>query len=354
MRRELLQVHPRLLAWLRSDAGWPALPLTLRARLAWQAAWGGWNSRLGQQALASESPALRDPVFVLGPWRSGSTAMHELLVAATGLPTPLTWQCMNATAFLLGRPPRNEALSARPMDGLPVGALSPQEDEFALLSLGGDSLYRAFWQPQRASELLPLLQAEHWQAHAADWLPLWETFLHGVLHTLKRVDEPLLLKSPNHSLRWVALRQRFPQARAVWMLREAEAVYRSNLKMWRQMATLHGLHAAPAGALEALLAAALQALALALLEAMVAPQPPVLVWQSRLRESPRETLQEVCAQLALPADTEGPAFQAALATVAQGRADRYEPTPLSAEAAAAVAALDSAQAEAWAVFSARR
>ena len=97
--------------------------------------------------------------------------MHELLTAATGWPTPLTWQCMNATAFqLLPAPPAQSGV-ARPMDGLEISPLSPQEDEFALLSLGVDSAYRGFLMPERLPELLHTLDPAYWQRHAATWLP---------------------------------------------------------------------------------------------------------------------------------------------------------------------------------------
>jgi len=341
---QLLQLNRELLQWLRTDGAWRALPLARRARLHWMAALASLNQRLAGAQLR-DAPPLQDPVFVLGPWRSGSTVMHELLVAASGLPTPQTWQCMNAPAFLLSRPPAAGRREARPMDGLTVGADSPQEDEFALLSLGADSLYRAFWQPARSAELLPLLRAGHWQEQP-QWLAPWERFLQGVLQSLGRPGEALLLKSPNHSLRWAALRQRFPQARAVWMLRDAAAVYHSNLKMWRQMVALHGLTPAPEGVLEALIADALQALAAALESAMRDARPPHLVWQQRLREAPRELLVEVCAALQLPC-TQGAAFDQALEQAAQGRADRYEGQQLPAAAAAAVARLDAVQAAAW-------
>lgn len=347
---ELILTRP-LLAWLRQGPRWADLGWTKRARMNWLARLGSVNAGLTAQLL-QDAPPLRDPVFVLGPWRSGSTVMHELLVAASGLPTPQTWQCMNAPAFLLGRAPQTAQAEARPMDGLPVSAQSPQEDEFGLLSLGSASLYRAFWQPERSAELMPLLRSAYW-LQDCEWLPPWETFLQAVLQSQGRAGEALLLKSPNHSLRWAAMRQRFPAARAVWMLRDAEAVYRSNLKMWGQMAALHGLGAAPEDALNALIVAALHALAEALREAMRAATPH-LVWQQQLRETPRETVSETCAALQLPCALDTPAFAAALQATAQGRSERYPEQDLGTAARDAIAALDAAQAEAWSAFSDRR
>ena len=106
-----LALTPPLLAWLRQDPSWSSLPWAWRAAQRWRAAWSGLNARQSE-ALANPAIPLQDPVFIVGPWRSGTTVMHELLTAATGCATPLTWQCMNAPAFrLASRPPNHVAIA---------------------------------------------------------------------------------------------------------------------------------------------------------------------------------------------------------------------------------------------------
>ncbi len=330
-----------LRAWLREDPAWAALPWQRRARLAWAAQWGSWNAALSNALHPPEKPSLA-PIFVLGPWRSGSTAMHELLARAAHLPCPRTWHCMNAAAFALGAPPASDRGQARPMDGLPIYAQSPQEDEFALLTLGAESVYRGFWQPQRLHALLPLLKASHWQRHR-EWLAPWDAFLSHVARLEGRNDRPLLLKSPNHTFRWPAIRQHFPSARAVWMLRDGQAVFHSNRKMWRQMAHLHGLQTVDGDALDRFLVAALLSSAEALRQALRNDDPIVVVTQSRLREHPADEVRRVCEWLELPLDEGG--LAAGIHSVAGGREERYS-GPLPPDALRAVAELDAAQSEA--------
>ena len=241
MSRALLAGSRPLLAWLRAHPSWRALPLALRSRIAWQAQWGSLNARLAAASAPAAVP-LRDPLLIAGPWRSGTTVMHELLTAATGWPTPRTWQCMNACAFQLGRPASGNAVLARPMDGLAIRADSPQEDEFALLTLGVDSAYRAFWMPQRLDELTYTLDPDWWLAHPR-WLESWEAFLQGVLRAEAgdRGDRRLILKSPNHTYRLRAIRARYPSVQVVWMARRATDVFLSNRKMWRSMFAAHAL-----------------------------------------------------------------------------------------------------------------
>ena len=335
-----------LLQWLRADPAWTTLPLHQRARLLWQAHLGSVNARLATSPHASDAaaPTLQAPVLVLGPWRSGTTVMHELLAAATGLTTPRTWQCMNATTFTtlpLGQ--RAKASAARPMDGLAVDAQSPQEDEFALLTLGADSAYRAFWMPHRLNQLHHTLEAARWLADDT-WLVSWERFLSGVLRTTPQPRQPLLLKSPNHSFRLAAIQRHWPGTRVVWMARDGASVAHSNLKMWRTMFGLHGLTSPVPGALDAFIADALRACAQAL-DAMTADNAGpswILVPQARLRSDAEGLVREVHARLRLPGSLDVEALQAAIDRTYVGRDDQYS-GELSDDLACASRELDNAQ-----------
>lgn len=331
-----------LLAWLRAGAPWPSLGLATRAQLRWRSAWATVNRRLSDARVADAAP-LAPPLFIAGPWRSGTTVMHELLTAATGWPTPLTWQCMNATAFqLLPAPPASSGV-ARPMDGLEISALSPQEDEFALLTLGVDSAYRGFLMPQRLRQLVHTLDPGYWDAHEATWLPRFERFMAGVLASLGRPGQRLILKSPNHSFRLPALLRRFPDAQVVWMARDAATVFHSNRKMWQAMFAEHSLSGPAADGLDEFLGAALQSCAQVLqrLRAELPAHRWITIEQPALAADARGTVARVMAQLGLEA---GPPahLDAALARTAQGRIERYD-LPLPACATAGVAALDAAQ-----------
>ena len=344
-----------LLQWLREDPAWRQLPIALRARLHWQAGWGSVNARLsGATAHGADAPAvLQDPLLIVGPWRSGTTVMHELLVAATGCATPLTWQCMNACAFQLGAPRRATATMARPMDGLEIRHDSPQEDEFALLTLGVPSAYRGFWMPHRMGELHATLSPDFWLDNT-EWLPIWEAFLRGVLRSSGGVARPpLILKSPNHSFRLPAILRRFPRARVVWMARSAGDVMASNRKMWRAMFERHGLTPADGAPLDGFLAAALDgaAQALAWCETHLPAAQWTVVRHDALVAAPQETTRAVCRQLMADIEIDEPALAQAVAQTASGRIERYAAAPREHDATArAIEELDAAQARAAARF----
>jgi len=335
-------VDADLLAWLRTGAGWSSLGLGLRAQLRWRSAWATLNRRLSEARVADAAP-LAPPLFIVGPWRSGTTVMHELLTAATGWPTPLTWQCMNASAFQLLPAPPQRAGVARPMDGLEISALSPQEDEFALLTLGVDSAYRGFLMPERLPELLHTLDPSYWDTHEAQWLPRFERFMAGVLASGGQAGRRLILKSPNHSFRLPALLRRFPQAQVVWMVRDAATVLHSNRKMWQAMFAEHRLTQSGAEGLDAFLGCALQSCADVLqhLRAELPAQRWIAVGQEALAADARATVAAVVDRLGLQPGPRA-ALDAALARTRQGRIERYAQA-LPAPAAAGVAALDAAQ-----------
>lgn len=337
-----------LLEWLREDPQWSHLDWRLRAALAWKAGWGSFNALLSEAQLpVALSQQELTPLMILGPWRSGTTVMHELLTAATGWPTPLTWQCMDACAFRLNKAPRQCISVARPMDGLTLGPLSPQEDEFALLTLGLPSAYRAFWQPHRILELLAMLDGDFW-LEQTQWLAPWESFLRAV-QAGAPVGKGLILKSPNHTFRVKAILRRFPATKIVWMLRDPAAVFHSNRKMWLAMFREHGLGSVDEAALDQFLARALLASAEALRWALAKVPPAQLVCcnQEQLREAPALQVERVLEALALRAQMQASKLQAAIEHTQIGRIEVYKqpPPPI---ALAAIAALRAAQAEAQA------
>ncbi len=350
----------RLLQWLKADAAWRLLPARTRARLVWSASLGSVNLRLSRLVAAQEAaPAVADPILIVGPWRSGTTVMHQLLAAASGLPTPRTWQCMNACAFALaGRPPVSREIM-RPMDALTITTDSPQEDEFALLSCGVDTSYRAFLMPHRIAELHSTLDQAHWLANTT-WLDDLEAFMRATLLSdpagprTGEPGRPMLLKSPNHTFRLQAFSRRFPAMRLVWLLRDAEEVFLSNRRMWKSMFERHGLTRADHGALDDFLAAALDASADAIqscLDGELAGASWRAVDMSSLRRDPRQTTRETWTALSLGdggAHLDEHALEAACVALASGEgAQRRLPEDaIPQRARAAIGRLDAAQASA--------
>jgi hypothetical protein len=236
-----LALSGRTLDWLRLGGRPARADWRSRLRLSWETFWFERNLALSRR-LPSSQETLRDPVFILGPWRSGTTFLHELVGAVPSLTYPTTWQCMHPSVFRLQKNPTARPSTKRPMDGLMVDALSPQEDEFALLALGVPSVYRGFLDPRRLLESSRWLNPDSWsRSEPSGWFETWTAFLAGVSTANGRPERRLVLKSPNHTFRIRALLDAFPNASYTWLVRDPVDLWHSNRKMWTAMFQAYAL-----------------------------------------------------------------------------------------------------------------
>jgi omega-hydroxy-beta-dihydromenaquinone-9 sulfotransferase len=182
------------------------------------------------------------PLFILGHWRSGTTLLQELLSLNPAFCTPNTYECLypyhfELTERALSRVGRLRRPAPRPMDGMPVSLDSPQEDEFALLSIGAISMYRWMILPSQFQACLRDLDPSMWTSRdTEEWK---KTFLQFVRQIQSLRPGLVLLKSPPHQFRIPLLRQIFPNARFIHLVRDPARVFSSSINLWRDMFTIH-------------------------------------------------------------------------------------------------------------------
>ncbi len=184
------------------------------------------------------------PIFIIGHWRTGTTLLHELLVLDDRHSYTSTWECFAPNHFLLTEGLAKRWLgflmpSRRPMDNMASGWDRPQEDEFALCMLGQRSPYLTIAFPNHGPCDPEYLDLEGLSPSAlASWKRTFLRFLRRV--TLQRPGR-LVLKSPTHSCRIKVLREMFPDARFVHIVRDPHVVFSSTLHLWRSLYKAHGL-----------------------------------------------------------------------------------------------------------------
>jgi hypothetical protein len=121
---------------------------------------------------------------------------------------------------------------------------SPQEDEFALLSLGARSPYEALLYPQVLREALKLADPRDLSADDRKrWREAFVSFLSGV--SVRGSGRPLILKSPTHGARVSTLRELLPDARYVLIVRDPMTNFESVVRMWRKMFEIYALGPIP-------------------------------------------------------------------------------------------------------------
>jgi hypothetical protein len=183
------------------------------------------------------------PLFVLGHWRSGTTFLHDLLALDPRYTSPNTYECFMPQHFLLSedymlrRAPKEAG--HRGSDNVPAGWDRPQEDEFALALLGQPSPYLTLAFPNHAPadpEYLDLDGVRGPQRSA--WKRTLLRFLLQV--TLKRPGR-LVLKSPPHTARVKVLRELFPDAQFVYIVRNPYSVIPSTIRTFSLLYQAQGL-----------------------------------------------------------------------------------------------------------------
>ena len=193
------------------------------------------------------------PIFILGHWRTGTTLLHELMICDERVGFPTTYQCLDPNHFLLTeglftRWLKFLAPSRRPMDNMKAGFDRPQEDEFALCMLGAGSPYLTIAFPNHPPQCQEYLDLENLSPTA---LRRWKrTLKHFLLLVTYKVRKRLVLKSPPHTARIKVLKDMFPGALFIHIVRDPYVVFPSTINLWRTIYKTHGLQTPTCAGLE--------------------------------------------------------------------------------------------------------
>src|SRR5262249_46500063 len=153
---------------------------------------------------------------------TGTTLLHELLICDERHTFPTAYECFEPNHFLLTEKLMTRFLwflapTKRPMDNMAFGWDRPQEDEFALCMLGQPSPYLSIAFPNNGFADAQYLDLEAVQPRA---LARWKNAFHGFLQTITfRNPKRVVLKSPPHTCRIKVLKQMYPDAVFIHIVR---------------------------------------------------------------------------------------------------------------------------------------
>ena len=171
---------------------------------------------------------IRQPLFILGHWRSGTTHLHNLLSLDEQFAHPNMWQVLNPHTFLCTE--RYSAImelaapKTRLIDNVAFAAEVPHEDEFATCgTLCSPCVgwifprWAGYYQRYLTFRDVPEEEVDRWKASLM--------LLYKKLTW--KFGRPLVLKSPPHTARIGLLLEMFPDARFVHIHRDPYAVFQS-------------------------------------------------------------------------------------------------------------------------------
>ena len=198
----------------------------------WASFLKGYERRkLGEQL--KNHPVPKNPVFIVGHWRTGSTFLHQLMNLDPQFVAPTAFQISVPDSFLVSRkyyePIMTKVMSnKRPMDNVALGFDEPQEDEYALLKLTLDSPLIKLLFPEND---------EYFLNGYEDFIPLdrgkWEKELFNFCRKLDfESGKRIVLKNPFHSMRIPVLKKMFPDARFIHIYRNPYNVIPSTVNLW--------------------------------------------------------------------------------------------------------------------------
>lgn len=184
------------------------------------------------------------PIFIIGHWRSGTTLLHQLLISDKNKAYINFYQALFPQIFLTTekflKPALQKIVYLLKMNIPYFNNISfnwnfPCEEETALLNM--DSLYSSYWgyvYPKNASTWFDkhLFSTDTSGSIKEGWKKDY-LFLIKKISYLNR-GKQLILKSPSNTARIEQLLEEFPDARFIYVYRDACDVYYSHCKLWEE------------------------------------------------------------------------------------------------------------------------
>ena len=195
------------------------------------------------------SQQVREPLFILGHWRSGTTFLQNILTrdpARGYFDPPNTVTVNNAVllSWLFYNMEKKILPDSRPMDNLKYGMDLPMEDVVALTNLTTLSIDHLLFFPRNYDTYL--------NAAFVDELPekkrrAWRRVYHYLLQkqTWRCQGKPLVLKSPDSTCRAAELWRMYPDAKFVHIYRDPYRVIPSTINMFLKLFDRMQLQPAP-------------------------------------------------------------------------------------------------------------
>ena len=178
----------------------------------------------------------RDPVFIVGHWRSGTTLLHNLLSLNQNIGFINTYNSLFInniyTSFLFKTLMKITMPKERPSDKIKLDVDLPQEDEFAVSNFVNISHYNLFFFPNDYKRFYS--EAIRFDTNkSSKWLNAYYNLLNRIyLYTNK---SQLIIKNPSNTARIKHLIKKYPNAKFIHIYRNPVYVYLSTYKFFSEL-----------------------------------------------------------------------------------------------------------------------
>jgi hypothetical protein len=281
-----------------------------------------------------ETELAGQPVFIIGHWRSGTTLLHEYMIRDPQFTFADTYACFAPEHFIMSRyilRPIAAVLmpKKRPIDNMEAGFDRPQEDEFALASMGLPSPYRNMIFPNNSLniDLEYLTLRDISDEKRKEWLDGLDTFLKSLTFlTPKRI----ILKSPPHTGRIRTILEQYPEAKFVHIHRNPYSIFPSTYNLWMRLSRDEGAQRPNGVGMEDYIFNSLNTMYAAFEEDLKLLKPNQFcdIAFKELTGKPLETIEKIYRELELSEfDKVRPVFEGFAASQKSYKKNQFEMTP---------------------------
>ncbi len=178
----------------------------------------------------------KDPVFIIGHWRSGTTHLHNLLCKDPQYGYVSTYQGVFPNHTLGGKwlfktIMRFLTPERRPSDNMKLSTDLPQEEEFALGNINPYSFYNFWYFPDSWMEFYDrFISYEGLKKEERErWIKDYKVLAKKAMINTK--GERFISKNPPHTGRVKLLLEAFPNAKFIYIYRNPMMVFPSTIKL---------------------------------------------------------------------------------------------------------------------------
>jgi hypothetical protein len=180
---------------------------------------------------------IKDPIFIIGHWRSGTTFLHYLMGQDKNLSYSSTMDTLAPSVFLnfdnfLKKLVVKSLPKKRPMDNLEMNAHLPYEDEYAIANLSPYSFYHGWYFPRAIDQYFKsyVLHDNGDDSIDEKWKDVYSYFLKKL--AFKNDGKQIMLKSLVNTAKIKLLLETFPDAKFIHLYRNPYKVYMSTWKLY--------------------------------------------------------------------------------------------------------------------------
>ena len=201
--------------------------------------------RLRYRKKIQNTEIIKEPVFIVGHWRSGTTHLHRMLafdeqfgyitLTETNLPHLFLTSSKLIHTIMKPLTPKN-----RPTDKVDMFPEMPHEHEFALMSLSMHSPIMMFAFPNNINYYRKYVSLENVsQKHIEEWKRCFMYLIKKL--TLKEKGKQLILKNPIDTCRINLILELFPNAKFIHTYRNPYDLFFSTLKLHKHNAGMYAM-----------------------------------------------------------------------------------------------------------------